>query len=117
VRRVLWLQAMLGAAAAAGAYPIGGGHASLAVLYGAAVALVNAGVLAWHIRRGGRTSSGDASRELRGILAAGFQRLAVVVALLAAGFGILGLMPLALLTGFIVGQLGLLLSGLLGDGV
>jgi len=40
-----------------------------------------------------------------------------VVALLAAGFGILHLVPLALVTGFIMGQLGLLLSGILGDSV
>jgi hypothetical protein len=89
----------------------------VAAAYGASVSLVNAGLLAWHIRRGGRSSSGDASRELRAILAAGLQRLAVVVALLAAGFGILHLVPLALVTGFIMGQLGLLLSGILGDSV
>lgn len=117
VRRVLLLQGLLGAAAAAGAFPLGGGHASVAAAYGASVSLVNAGLLAWHIRRGGRSSSGDASRELRAILAAGLQRLAVVVALLAVGFGILHLVPLALVTGFIMGQLGLLLSGILGDSV
>lgn len=117
VRRVLLLQAALGAAAMIAVFPFGGAQASLAALYGASVSLVNAGLIAWHIRRGGRSSRGDASRELRAILAAGVQRLAVVAALLAAGFGILGLMPLALLAGFVAGQLGLLLSGLLSNGV
>ena len=114
---MLVLQVLLGMASAAVALLAAGWPAAIAALYGAAVALVNTGLLAWHIRRGGQSSSGDAPREFRAIVSAVAQRLAVVVALIVAGIGIMDQEPIALLAGFIMGQLGQLLSGLFGDGV
>lgn len=114
-RKVVLLQAALGTVAALGAWYFAGSHAAAAAAFGAVVALVNSGLLAWHMRRALLRSPGSPGQELARLLWLAAQRWAAVAALLAAGFALLGLHPLALVTGLAAGQTGLMLSGLLVD--
>ncbi len=116
VWRVLLLQALLGLAVAAGAFFLAGWPSAVAAVYGCSVALVNLALLVWRMHRGKHAHT-DAHRHLRSAYLASAERLAMVIVLLAIGFGVLELAPFALLAGFIAGQLGLLISGFLGGNV
>ena len=54
----------------------------------------------------------SASESLRVLYRSALERMGLVVLLFALGLGVLELEPLALLTGFIAGQTGLVLTGL-----
>jgi len=112
---VVLLQATLGAATVLGALYLAGPHGAAGAGFGTLVALVNSGLLAWHMRRALRHRPASPGGELRRLLWLSAQRWAAVAGLLAAGFGALHLQPLALVAGLAAGQLGLLASGLLGD--
>jgi ATP synthase protein I len=113
IGRVVLLQGLLAGAVAAAAWAYQGGAGAAAAIYGGGTAVANTAILAWKIRRGKRQPQGDAYRQLREIYFSSAQRLAALIVLLAVGFGVLKLEPLALLAGFIAGQIGLLFSGLL----
>jgi len=114
-RKVVLLQAALGAVAALGAWYFAGLNAAASAAFGATVALVNSGLLAWHMRRALQRAPGTPGQELARMLWLAAQRWAAVAGLLVAGFAALGLHPLALVAGLAAGQTGLLFSGLLGD--
>lgn len=78
---------------------------AVALMFGGGVALLNSAMLAWRWYRGLRDYHCDGERHLRSFYRSGMERFFVVGSLLAAGFAGLGLAPLPLLTGFIVGQL------------
>jgi ATP synthase protein I len=81
-------------------------------LFGGVIAIGNLLLLEW---RRGRTDRGpalSASRSIRVLYRSALERMGLVVLLFAAGLGLLRLDPLGLLTGFIAGQLGLLLTGI-----
>jgi F0F1-type ATP synthase assembly protein I len=113
VGRVVLLQGLLAGVAAAVAWIFQDGPGAAAAAYGGGTAVANTAILAWQIRRGKGQIRGDAYRQLREIYFSSAQRLAVLVTLLVAGFGVLKLAPLALLAGFVAGQIGLLFSGFL----
>lgn len=77
--------------------------------YGGAVAMANAGLLAWRWHRGLRDFHCDGQRHLGSFRRSLKERFFVVVLLLAAGFAYgfqePGFQPLSMLTGFVVGQL------------
>ena len=81
------------------------GRFALAALYGGLVALTNSGMLTLRWYRGLKVYHCDGQRHLSSFNRSMLERFFVVGILLAVGFGILGLSPLALLAGFIVGQL------------
>jgi ATP synthase protein I len=112
IGRVIALQGLLVGVVVVAAWVLQGGDGAAAAVYGGGTAVANTVILAWQIRRGERQARGDAYRQLREIYSSGVRRLAILVALLAAGFGLLKLAPLALLVGFVAGQSGLLFSGL-----
>jgi len=85
----------------------------LAALYGGAVAVVNTALLAWRLQQGKRHMHADGIRHLKSFYRSGVERLVAVLGLLAVGFGFLKLVPLPLLMGFVAGQVGFLLSGLI----
>ena len=78
-------------------------------IYGGAVAMANAGLLAWRWHRGLRDFHCDGRKHLSSFHRSLMERFFVVVVLLAAGFayGLLepGFQPLSMLVGFVVGQL------------
>ncbi len=76
-----------------------------AVTYGGGVALLNAALLTWRWHRGLRDYHCDGERHLRSFYRSSLERFFVVGMMLAVGLVSLGLAPLPLLTGFIVGQL------------
>ena len=77
---------------------------AIAVMYGGGVALVNTGLLVWRWYRGLHDYHCDGGRHLRSFYRSEMERFFVVCTMLATGLAGLGLAPLPLLTGFIVGQ-------------
>lgn len=84
-----------------------------AMLYGGFVALANSGVLVLRWWRGLKVFHCDGQRHLKSFNRSMLERFFVVSGLLAVGFGLLDLLPQALLAGFIVGQLAWALAMLL----
>ena len=99
VRRIFLGQALSAALVCAACFVWGGVSYALAALYGGAITLAS-GFLAYRgaIRATKKTLS---SASLYGGL---MLRLAVVIALFAIAFGMLGLPPLPLITGFVAAQ-------------
>jgi ATP synthase protein I len=115
VRRTVVIQVLL-IAAVAGLFAGFHGWSGLwAALFGGVAALTNTLLLHWRVAQGKRNPHCDAQRHLRAIYLSSLERLVAVVALLAIGFGLLKLMPLALLAGFVAGQLAAVVSGLIKD--
>lgn len=99
---------------AAGFFAMTMGSASfIAALYGGMVAVVNAALLIWRSHQGQRHNHADGLRHLRSFYQSGVERLVAVLGLLAIGFGVLKLVPLPLLMGFVAGQVGFMLTGLM----
>lgn len=78
---------------------------AVAALFGGAMAAVNAGLLYWHLRRAERLAGDSVPRNAQILYRCAAERFAATVLLFALGIGILKLAPLALLSGFIVGQI------------
>lgn len=84
--------------------------AARAVLFGFAVAIANTVMIVWRMWQSQRVQHLDAHKHLSMFYRSGFERLVIVAALLAAGFGPIGLAPLAVMVGFALGQLVLIVS-------
>lgn len=85
--------------------------AAVAALFGGGIATVNIALLLWRRARAERGRALSAGESIRLLYRTAIERLVAVIALFALGMGILELHPLALLTGFIVGQVALLFTG------
>jgi ATP synthase protein I len=109
IRRVLSVQLVFLLAAGMAAYGVWGLEMAGATGFGAIIAIANTLLIAWHMRPGsGKSNKGGelgAQYYLRQFYRSWLKRYLVVGVLLALGLGGLKLMPLALLTGFILGQL------------
>lgn len=103
-------QAMIAILAAVLTYAVFGGTAAKAVWYGGAVALFNGLLLVWRMRQGARQTSRDAHQQLRSFYRSSLERFFLVSLLLAGGLGLLKLLPLAVLSGFVLGQLTLIVA-------
>lgn len=82
-----------------------------AALFGGAMALLAALLLEWRRSRAENGRALSAVQSIRVLYRSAFERMGLVVVLFALGMGVLRLDPLALLAGFIAGQLGLLFTG------
>ena len=94
-------------------YAISGWNRAGAAGFGGLIATGNLLLLEW---RRNRTDSGpalSASQSIRVLYRSALERMGLVVLLFALGMGVLRLEPLALMTGFITGQAGLILTGLI----
>lgn len=89
-------------------------HAAGAVWFGGMMAVLNAVLLQWRRHRAETGPALTAARSLRLLYRTALERFALVVVLFALGLGVLGLAPLALVSGFVAGQLALILMGLKG---
>jgi F0F1-type ATP synthase assembly protein I len=106
-RRLAVLQLLLLAVTSAAVFVYYGGFQAVSVWGGGVIAMTHTLLLEW--RRGcadnGRALSGGES--LRLLYRTALERFVLVVLLFALMLGVLQLDPLALITGFIVGQLAL----------
>ncbi len=114
-RRVLWTQACLTLLIAGGFGLLRGVPEALAALYGGAITILITGWLARRVRQAGQTSSPTAGLVV--IYSSAVARYAVVIVLVGAGFGLLKLAPLPLLSAFAVTQFGFLVGMLAPKGV
>jgi len=108
--RVVSAQAMIAILAALLTYAAFGATAAKAVWYGGAVALANGLFLVWRMRQDVAQPSRDAHRHLRSFYRSSLERFFLVALLLAGGLGLLKLLPLAVLSGFVLGQLTLIVA-------
>jgi hypothetical protein len=88
-----------------------GGFQAASAGFGGAIALINVLLLEWRRYRVDKGPAIDARQSLRVLYRSALERLLLVALLFALGLGALALDPLALLSGFIAGQLALLLTG------
>jgi hypothetical protein len=102
-RVVLWQLGAVGTAGLVGVL-VGGGNAMLAVLYGGAVAVANQVLLMWRWHAGSRDYHCDAQKHLKGFYRSSMERFFVVSCLLVLWFVLVKSEPLAMLTGFLIGQ-------------
>jgi ATP synthase protein I len=103
-QRVALAQAALAPIAALLGGVVAGFEAGLAVLYGALVAQAVSAVLVWHERQSMRHPEWDQHRLFKLFIRTGFERLALLVGLLAMGLGVLNLAPLPLMIGLVLAQ-------------
>lgn len=79
--------------------------AALAALYGGAVALINAWLLARRVKRVGEVVKTDPSKGMYTLFMGAVQRFVLVIAALALGLGVLKLGPVPMVLTFGVAQL------------
>ena len=118
VRRIVGVQALM--ALLAGLIIVGtqgwneGWWVAASVMYGGAVACTNTLLLMWRLRRCEKRPGLDPGRQLRLFYLSSLERFLVVAALLVMAMVALGLLPLAVAAGFVLGQLTLLVAGFMG---
>ena len=105
-RRVALVQAGFAPIAALMGGAMAGVETGLAVLYGAMVALAVSLILVWRERQSMRHPEWDQHRLFKLFIRTGFERLAMLIGLLAVGLGVLKLSPLPLLLGLVLAQFG-----------
>ncbi|MDD2685651.1 MAG: ATP synthase subunit I [Gallionella sp.] len=87
-------------------------HEAIAVVSGGGVAILNGALLAWRMSRAAKYPAYDAGQQLRLLYFYAAERISAVFVLLGICMFVLKLVPLALLSGFVLGQAVLLLSRL-----
>jgi ATP synthase protein I len=109
LRKTLTVQTVLTLVAAVIALLTKGDRFALAVVYGGAVTIVGTGLHAWRLLKITATGAGN-DPALMGaeVFNGAILKLVAIVALLALGMGVLKLVPLAVLIGFIVAYFGFL---------
>jgi len=109
LRTTLTVQIILTLIAAVIALFIKGGHFSLAVVYGGAVTIVGTWLHAWRLLKIAVTDAGtDPTHVGAEVFKGSILKLTAIVVLLALGMGVLKLIPLAVLIGFIIAYFGFL---------
>jgi hypothetical protein len=111
LRPLLLLAGIVGLAALAAGW-FGGAGTALAVLFGGGVAVANTALLFWRWRQGVLDFHCDAGKHVKSFYRSVMERFIVVVSLLAVGFALFRDQPLALLAGFVVGQMAWMLASL-----
>jgi F0F1-type ATP synthase assembly protein I len=87
-----------------------GGELALAAGYGGLAAVLNSAMLYWRWVRGTRRFHSDPERHLRSFYRSSLERFMMVGLWMAAGLAWIGLAPLALVVGFVAGQLAWLIA-------
>ncbi len=87
-----------------------GGEQALAAGYGGLAAVLNSAMLYWRWAQGTRRFHSDPGRHLSSFYRSSMERFLMVGLWLAAGLAWMGLAPLALVAGFVVGQLAWLIA-------
>ena len=92
-------------------YTLGDAWQAGSVWFGGAIAAANLLLLEWRRRVADTGPALSAAASLRLLYRTALERLVLAATLFALALGVLRLDPLALLTGFIVGQTALILTG------
>jgi ATP synthase protein I len=108
LRKTLIVQLLLVTAAGIGAYLAYGSAAAVGTLYGGAVAVVVAVLLAWRVQRAGEIGGSDAQRGTVQLYLGAVERFVFVLLAIGLGIAVLKLAPLPMIAGFAVAQLGYL---------
>lgn len=110
--RQLGLQLLFVTVATVIFFVIYGGFSAVSAGFGGTIALANSLLLGWRrsAADSGRALSGEAS--MRVLYRTAIERFVLVLVLFALGLGVLELDPVALLAGFIAGQLALFIDGI-----
>jgi ATP synthase protein I len=115
IRRLALLELVLVAVTSIVFFTIYGGFQAGSVWFGGLTATLNIGCLLWRRQRAEAGRALSAGKSLRLLYRSALERFVLVALLFALGLGALKLDPLALLTGFVVGQLALVLLGMKGN--
>ncbi len=89
-----------------------GGFQAGSAGFGGVVAAINIGLLSWRRRRADSGRALSAGESIRVLYRCALERFVVVALLFALGFGVWRLDPLAVLAGFVAGQLALVFMGM-----
>lgn len=111
VHRVLAIQSILIAATAGVFLVVKGYTEAQAAMYGGAIALLSAWMLARRMRTVELTSQTGPQMGMQSLMIGAVLRFVVVLGLFALGMGWLGLSPLPLIIGFAVAQIAFVVSG------
>lgn len=110
VCKIILQQGLIAITATAIAYITYDAIAARGIIFGFAVAIVNTVMIVWRMWQSERAQHLNAHKYLSMFYRSSFERLVIVAALLAAGLGPIGLDPLAVMIGFALGQLTLIVS-------
>ena len=103
-RRSMLVQFTVLLAAAAGFWLLMGWKAGVALLYGVMVVLANGWLQRWQLQRAARIAGNIPAKNLRYLYRCAAERFIATVVLFAAGFGLMAMPPLPLLSGYIIAQ-------------
>ena len=113
VRKLAMLQLLLITATSVIFLMINGAFQAASVWCGGLIAMANVLLLEWRRRRADSGPALSAGESLRLLYRSAVERFVLVLLLFAVALGTLQLDPLALITGFIVGQLALVFKELI----
>jgi ATP synthase protein I len=111
IRRQLGLQLALVTVTSVVFFTLGDALQAGSVWFGGAIATANLWLLEWRRRQADTGPALSAAASLRLLYRTALERFVLAATLFALALGVLRLDPLALLTGFIVGQTALILTG------
>lgn len=112
IRRVTWVQLFVAIIAGSAALGVGATpQLAIAVLIGGGVSVLNGAMMAWRMSRANQRSPHDAHLQLRLMYFYAAERFFLVVVSLGLAMAILKL-PLAVMSGFVLGQASLLVARL-----
>jgi hypothetical protein len=112
IRRVTWVQLIVAIIAGSAALGVGASpQLAIAVLIGGGVSVLNGAMMAWRMSRANQRSAHDAHLQLRLMYFYAAERFFLVVVSLGLAMAILKL-PLAVMSGFVLGQASLLVARL-----
>ncbi|MCW8919684.1 MAG: ATP synthase subunit I [Gammaproteobacteria bacterium] len=104
VRGVGWAPPLL-LFSATGFWLAMGWQAAVALLFGGAMVAATGGLERWQRQRAARIAGNLPAKNLRYLYRCAVERLVVTLALFAAGFGLMALHPLPLLSGYTLARL------------
>ena len=111
LRKLAALQLTLVTATSVLFYLWNGALAAASTWFGGGIAMVNVVLLLWRRDRADRARALSAGESIRVLYRSALERFIAVLVLFVLGMGVLKLQPVALLTGFVVGQVALLFIG------
>lgn len=112
IRKLLLTQSALVVLTSTVFLALSGGFAALSAVLGGLIAGASAVLLEWRRYRVDRGRALSAGASIRVLYRSALERFVLVLVLFVLGMGVLKLEPLALLSGFIAGQLGLVITGI-----
>ena len=112
VHRTAVLQVIISVVVGVSGYALQGEAEAKAALYGGVVALMGTLLLLWRMQRSKQKTLLEVHQHLWLFYRSGLERFLVICVLLAIGMGPFKLVPLAVLVGFVAGQLAWIIAPL-----